>query len=543
MGKINILILAFLLCTWPLFGQSTKHLVFFTNKAGTPFSVDQPGAFLSQKALTRRVKNNVAIDQRDLPVTPSYVQQVNNTGARVLHTTKWLNGAIVEASPDQLNAVLSLPFVQRSQTLNRPGASNPGSKFEVEHRPLQKSIQTEFNYGTSQDQIRILGLDRMHQDSISGKNVTVAVFDAGFPAVDTHEAFEYHFTRGRFKGGYNLVAGSRGVFQDHRHGTQVLSNIVAYQPGKLMGGAYDADFYLFTTENVASEYEIECANWVVAAEKADSLGVDVINSSLGYWDFDNPAQNYTFSMLDGNTTIISKAARIAGAKGMIVVTSAGNYGNSFGHIVAPADADSILTVGAVTSGRAYAGFSSRGPTVNGRVKPDVVAMGAGNTLVDHTTRAEVTFGSGTSYAAPMIAGLVAGLIEKLPNTRYADLMQAIRISGDSSNSPNGRIGYGIPNYQRVVQLVASTREKLNLQTFDVYPNPAGDRINLVVPISELGQATFKVLDQTGKEVHAGLVQSADYQAKVDVSSLSSGLYHLQVKTSNGKWLSSRFAKN
>jgi hypothetical protein len=543
MGKTNYLIFGLLFCTSPLFSQSNKHLIYFTDKAGTPFSVDQPGAFLSQKALARRAKNNVTIDQRDLPVTPNYVQQVNATGARVLHTTKWLNGAIIEASFEQLNTVLGLPFVQRSQILKRPGVSNPNSKFEVADRHIQKSIETEFNYGTSASQIRMLGIDRMHEDNISGKNVTLAVFDAGFPGVDTHEAFDYHFSRNRFKGGYNLVAGSRAVFQDNRHGTQVLSNIIAYLPEKLMGGAYDADFYLFTTEDVASEYEIECANWVVAAEKADSLGVDVINSSLGYWDFDNPSQNYTFNMLDGNTTIISKAARIAGAKGMIVVSSAGNYGGSFGHIVAPADADSILTVGAVTSGRTYAGFSSRGPTADGRVKPDVSAMGSANTLVDYTTRSEVIYGSGTSYAAPMIAGLVAGLIEKFPNTSYADLMQAIRMSGDSSNTPNGRIGYGIPNYQRVVQLVASIREHLKLQTFEVYPNPAAGVINLAIPISELGQSTFKVLNQTGKEVASGMVQSVDYQAKVDVSALKPGLYHLQIKTAKGNWLAARFAKN
>ncbi len=545
MRKIEIFVGLLLFMALQAFGQTEKHLIYFRDKANSPFSLDRPSEFLSAKALTRRQKNDVLLDQRDLPVNSTYISQVAATGAQVLFKTKWLNGAIVEANPTQLNAILALPFVVRGQILQIPGNTGGRHKIDQLKEVLEKNTTADFDYGSSAAQIRLLGLDSMHLEGISGKQVSVAVFDSGFPGVDTHEAFGYHVANNRFKGGYNFVARTANIFGAHNHGSKVLSNISAYLPGKLMGGAYDADLYLFTTEDVASEYEIECGYWVVAAEWADSIGVDVINSSLGYRDFDNPAQDYTYGMLDGNTTIISKAARIAGAKGIVVVTSAGNSGGNVvwgGYITAPADADSILTVGAVSSTRAYAGFSSRGPSSDGRIKPDVVAMGVGNAVIDHTSRTEITFSSGTSFASPMVAGLVAGLMEKFPNIKAIDLMQAIRLAGDSSATPNNRIGYGVPNYNRVVQLISSIGDKKSTGTFQVFPNPAEASITIALPVSELHDAQFEIIDLQGKKLGSGQVDVVNLQAGVRIGHLPIGIFKLLVHTTSGKHYSSTFSK-
>jgi len=544
MVKIKIFLGLLLITGLQTFGQTEKHLIYFRDKANSPFSLDRPTEFLSAKALTRRQKNNVQLDNRDLPVNPGYVSQINATGAEVLYKTKWLNGIIVEATTAQLSTILSLPFVQRGQILQLPSNSGVRNENQVIESNSQ-SVETTFEYGTSTAQINLLGIDSMHREGISGKQVSVAVFDSGFPAVDTHEAFEYHFANGLYKSGYDFVDRTPNVFRTHDHGTKVLSNISAYLPGKLMGGAYDANLYLFRTEDASTEYEIECAYWLVAAEKADSLGVDVINSSLGYIDFDNPAQDYTYSMLDGNTTIISKAARIAGAKGMIVVTSAGNSGGNVswgGYISAPADADSILTVGAVSSTRTYAGFSSRGPTADGRIKPDIVAMGVGNTIVDHTTRSEIRTGSGTSFASPMIAGLVAGLMEKFPNIKAVDLIQAIKMAGDSSATPNNRVGYGIPTYSKVVYLVTSISNKRSLGKFQVFPNPAVESITIALPISELGNAQYDVIDLNGKKIQSGEVEIVNLRASIQTSSLPTGIFRLVVKTAAEKQFFSTFSR-
>jgi len=547
MEKIKSFIGLFLIAICPVLGQTEKHLIYFRDKVGTPFSIERPQEFLSAKSLARRQKNDVVTDQRDLPVNPNYVGQVRALGATVLNTTKWLNGAIVEATSDQLASVLALPFVLRGQLLQLPGMGGGGKdKFGKEDLNPNKSTSINLDYGGSENQIRMLGIDVMHNQGITGKNVAIAVLDAGFPGVNTHKAFDSLFAQNRYKGGYDYVFRTNNVFQQFSHGSLVLSNIAAFLPGKIIGGAYDADIYLYTTEDGGSEYEIECAYWLVAAEKADSLGVDVINNSLGYNTFDNPTQDYTYSMLDGKTTIISKAANIAGAKGIIVVTSAGNAGNNQqwgGYITAPADADSILTVGAVTSSRLYAGFSSRGPSADGRVKPDVMAQGVANTIIIESSRDDVSTGSGTSFASPMIAGLVAGLLQKFPTIKAMDLIQAIKMSGDSSLATNNRVGYGIPNFQRIVNLVTTMTKNKQTSMFHVYPNPISEHINIMLPISELTNATYKIYNLNGQLVDKGEVDVKAYRASLKASHLENGLYRILIQNQTGRNYSAPFFKH
>lgn len=445
--------------------------VYFTDKPETEFYLANPLEMLSQKALERREAQGIPLDEQDVPISEEYVSGIDSApGITVMAKSKWLNCVHVRGSYEAVNALTELDFVASVDFANKLlNAEGRGAAAQI--NSVNKMLDTEasFDYGTSANQIEMLNGHILHEQGYTGEGITIAVIDAGFPGVNTGQPFQRLFDNGLILGGYDFVANSDDFYTENSHGTLVLSTMGGYTEGQLVGTAPDAFYYLFRTEDATSENPVEESYWVEAAEMADSLGVDVINTSLGYFDYDNPGYNYTYEDIDGNTAFITRGANIAFTRGMLCVTSGGNSGTSADqHIGVPADAFNTLSVGAVNSEEEYTPFSSIGPTFDMRVKPDVMAQGVASVLSN--TSGEITAANGTSFSSPITAGLVACLWQALPEKTNAEILQIIKESADRFTNPNVQYGYGIPDFALAVEnaLGLNTSKK---QDFILYPNP------------------------------------------------------------------------
>ncbi len=413
--KLLFLISAFLFIIHA-FAQD-RYAVQLTDKNNSPYSISNPLAYLSQRAIDRRTAQGIAITSHDFPVNPSYVSQIAATGATVINTSRWLNTVTIEtSSPAVLAAVNALPFVQQVYNVGRmadPNKVKDKFVFETPY-PLaaaskNSSSVLSFNYGPSQNQIAMLGGDILHNQGKTGQGMVIAVIDAGFFNADNMIVFDSLRNDNRLLGTWDFVDHNAQVYDDHAHGTFVTSIMAGNWPGNIVGTAPHASYWLLRSEYAPTETLMEEFYWAAAAEFADSAGADIINSSLGYYEFDNPAQNHTYVDMNGKTTPVSRAAAAAASKGIIVCNSAGNEGASnWNYIIAPADADSIISVGAVDDQMNYAWFSSNGPTSDGRVKPTVAAQGQGTFVADLSNNG-VFAGNGTSFSSPVMAGMMACL--------------------------------------------------------------------------------------------------------------------------------------
>jgi serine protease AprX len=474
-------------------GTVRKHLVYFRDKAGTPFTTSQPEVFLSARAVQRRTRQGIAVQPRDLPVTPAYVTQLKAVpGAAVWYTSRWFNAAVVSCDSATLRNLQALPFVRGAQTLNR--SANPAEpvirpRSSVEDpQPPQQRPQSDPVYGIAYEQALMIGAVPMHNAGFRGEGMQIAVFDAGFPGVDQSGPFEALRNEGRLVDAYNFVERNPAVYGRNSHGTHCLSTMAANAPGTFVGTAPKATFRLYLTENIVGENPIEEVNWLLAAERADSAGVDVISSSLGYNLFDVPYGNYSYADLNGRTAVSTRAATIAARVGMIVVSSAGNEGNtSWQRILAPADADSILAVGAVDALRNRIGFSSTGPSADGRIKPNLAAQGHQTAIVN--VAGEPTRGSGTSYSCPVLAGMVACFWQANPTLSAQQVISFLQRSGSQATSPDNLLGYGIPNFVTAYNLanpgapLSASGPKPEAGQLLVYPNPIKDN-ELYLQLSE-----------------------------------------------------------
>lgn len=517
--------------------QVNRYVVFFKDKAGTPYSINNPSEFLSGKAIERRIKHLVSPTETDLPVTPSYVDDVRNVGATILYTTRWMNGALVQCDANLLSALFALPQVESIEFV-APGArpSNGGRKGRIKSKSGQQD-------DASTPQLAMIGIDLMHADGLRGENMTIAVFDGGFSGADTSVPFQHVFTDGRFNAtvSHDFVYGGSDVFRHDDHGTQVWSVIAAFQDGVFTGGAYRAKFQLYVTEDVDTEFRIEEYNWLIAAERADSAGVDFIQSSLGYNTFDDPSMDYQTENMNGTTTVISRAVNYAVDRGIVVVTSAGNEGAKPWRIItAPADAEYAVAVGNVNFSGIKNPSSSFGPTADGRFKPDVVAPGTSVKVI----KANGTVGSasGTSVAAPLVTSLLAGAWQKYPHLFNSRLINALRISSSQGASPDNSIGYGLPDYQALSQYLDQDIEPLTVQ---VYPNPVvGDTLTIESSNpSELSLSNFFIANSTGQTIAIGTATFTWNNSRytVDLTGLHPGIYFLRFAV-NGKWRSFKFIK-
>ncbi len=450
-----------------------KYWVKFTDKNNSPYSIDNPLQFLSQRAIDRRLKQNIPVVENDIPVNQSYIDSVKAAGATVLTVSKWFNSVTVYAADQSIIDIInSYSFVLSTQKIGQ-GISSTETKpffenesFDTIVKPntgIKSLLSNVYDYGQALNQIQMLNGDSLHNLGYDGDGIVIAVLDAGFLNVNSLSAFDSLWNNGQILGWRDFVSPQNpNIFNSHYHGCMVLSTMGANLPGQMVGTSPKASFWLLRTEDAATEYLIEELNWVSGAEFADSLGADVINSSLGYTEFDDPSQNHTYADMDGNTTTITIGADIAASKGILVCNSAGNSGGSaWQYIGAPADGDSVFSIGAVTASGSYASFSSTGPTSDGRLKPNVVAQGSGSTIISPWS-GNVSSGSGTSFSSPITAGMVACLRQANPAKSNIEIMTAVEQSSSLYTNPTQQMGYGIPDYV-LANTILSTPDTLNVQ--------------------------------------------------------------------------------
>lgn len=457
MKKVLFLSFVALLLLSGSYAQLTRYVINFKDKGNNSFTLSNPGAFLSQRALDRRARYNITLDSADLPVSPSYIIQIKSIpNVTFLNTSKWLNSVTIKTSDAAaVSAISALPFVKSiSGIASKPlqkGNDNE-DKFENESTqagPLPANRMDQitddyYNYGAASfAEVNLHKAQFLHDIGLRGQGMQIAVIDAGFTNYATLKAFDSINANGQILDTWDFVSGNADV-NDHAHGMECLSIIGANMPGQFIGKAPKADFYLYRSEDGATEYPIEEHNWACAAERADSAGADVISTSLGYTQFDDPSLNHTYTDMNGRTTMAAIAATIAARKGILVFAALGNDGNKPWHYLStPADADSVLSVGAVNVSGVVGSFSSYGPASDGRVKPDVASVGVSALLQAPSNN--IGYGSGTSFACPNMAGMGACLWQAFPEFNNIRIIKTIQKAGSISLTPDDRIGYGIPN--------------------------------------------------------------------------------------------------
>lgn len=519
-----IILLAFTLIFSAATAQVNRYMVFFKDKAGTAYNTNTPSAFLSQRAIDRRIQQGITVTEQDLPVNAGYLQGVAATGASVFFPTRWMNGVLVQCDVSVLSAVQALSFVDHVEFVA------PNARLANGRKKNNKAVKAEQAPAKTQAQLQLIGLDEMQAAGYKGENMLVAIFDGGFPGVNTTAPFHHIIQENRIDlvASHDFVGNTNNVFQYDEHGTEVFSVIAANQDGVFTGGSYEANYQLYVTEDTDSEYRIEEYNWLFAAERADSAGVDIVNSSLGYYDFDDASMNYAKNAMDGKTTVISQAAQWAADRGMVVVCSAGNEGAMAWQIItAPADAKDVLAVAAVTSGGARSGSSSIGPSADGRVKPDVAAMGVSTSIIrpDGTT----SIATGTSLSAPLITSLVAGVWERYPKLGNKEVIDVIRKSASQAKNPDNLLGYGIPNFKAVVNYIEQLPQE---DTFEVYPNPVNHDTLTIRPFdpNQVATCQLELLSSQGAVVFQGETTFSwlNRVYTVNLAPVSSGYYVLRV---------------
>ena len=457
-------ILGCLVAVWALSltseAQLSKYIIKFRDKGSNSFSFSNPAAYLSQKAIDRRTRYSIAIDSSDLPVTVRYLDSIRLSGTvTILNVSKWLNAVSIQTTDAAaLAKIRTFPFVQvvSGIALRTTSAISGGDKFEKEKEQLPVQLKETgvtadfFNYGQSFDQVHLHNGEFLHNIGLRGQNMVIGMLDAGFNNYVTVKAFDSVRANGQILGIYDFVARDSSVNEDNQHGMQCFSIIAANVPGQFIGTAPKANFYLFRTEDASSEYPVEEFNWVCGAERVDSVGGDVISSSLGYGDkMTDPAFNHSYTEMNGNTTMAAIGADLAAKKGILVVNAAGNEGtNTWKYIITPADGDSVMAVGAVTTKGAVVNFSSYGPSSDGQVKPDVASVGAG-TIIQYPNNS-IGGGNGTSFACPNMAGLTTCLWQGFPEFNNMKIINALRQSGSKASTPDDRIGYGIPDVRKAL---------------------------------------------------------------------------------------------
>jgi subtilisin family serine protease len=517
-----------------------RYAVFYKYKPQDGLNLDQPQDFLTDRALLRRAKEGVAVDSTDLPVTQRYVDEVYQLSHYILYQSKWLNASLIVTDMEGVKSIAELPFVEKVELVGKGYIPNPNARIgkrlfvsatakvcppggKAERTLAAQELPSDF-------QNSLLGIDFMHEEGFKGKGIRIAVFDAGFPGTDNAGPLSHLLSNNQLVAQKDFVRPwNQNVFTDNQHGTNVLSLIAAVETESFIAGAPEAEYFLAMTEEVATEYRIEEYNWLRAAEYADSIGVDIINSSLGYDDFDDPEMTYSSGQLDGKTAVITQAANIASSKGILVVNSVGNYGPSEPSIVAPADSPNVLAVGSVNQSLEVSNFSSRGPTGDGRIKPDLAAFGNGVALL--RSNGNVGFANGTSFSAPQITALAAGLWQAKPEWTRAELIENILRSASQYENPDNLLGYGIPNFREALYgEILSVEENGEIIPWKVFPNPMqGNKLTIYFGSSL--SAEFSLIDLNGKTLQNQSLSrnSAKDPYELELEGIRPGMYIIQLQ--------------
>lgn len=542
MEKIKFLIITLFIIVQNLaYAQNTKVWVVFKDKANT---IHLPA--LSAISIEKKIKRNIPIDERDYPVSQFYIEELQSKGYKIIATSRWFNAvSIAIEEKSDLENLKRLPFVKEIKPVKKFFHENLEEKYTVFSKfgstePLtyakyNEGIRNSFDYGPSLNQIDMLSGTYLHGQGFTGRGITIAVLDAGFKDVDILNAFDSLRNDNRILGTWDFVSGNDSVYEDNGHGTMVLSCMATILPGQLVGTAPHASYWLLRTEDANAEYIQEEDFWVMAAEFADSVGADIINSSLGYTTFDNSADNHFYASLNGNTTTITKGADIAASKGILVINSAGNSGSSsWLYIGAPADGDSVLAIGAVDANGQRAAFSSVGPSADGRIKPNVMAQGQSTVVASLTGGIQI--GNGTSFSAPVLCGLAACLWQTNINANNMEIFKSIEKSAHQYNNPDSLMGYGIPNFQLAQLLLTLNENEDFTKDFvkNIYPNPFKSYPVIEIFSRYEQPIEIEIFDMQGRNV---LQQKINFKANgfckhqlYEIESLSAGQYFIKVNS-------------
>jgi subtilisin family serine protease len=542
MKKLITLIL--LLCGLNTVAQIAPHKYYvqFTDKNQNPYSLNHPEDFLTQRSIQRRLNQGIGYDEKDLPVTPAYIQAVQNIGAEILNPTKWLNGTTIYlADTNLLAAIRNFPFVGSiTKFAPYPVKNNePVDKFRQEKvglslapAALQLKSTKSYNYGESYTQIHQVNGDAMHDSGFTGQGIVIAQLDAGFYHVNQHPAFDSLYAHNQILGNKDFLHNGMPFFDDPNdvHGMWVLSIMGGNLPGHLIGAAPRASFWMLRTEEIYHEYQCEEYNWVSGAEFADSVGADIITSSLGYTTFDSLFPSHTCADMNGHSTVAAFGANTAFSRGIVIVVSAGNEGNnmSWRCVSTPADADYAMAIAAVDGNGTRASFSSVGVDTAGRVKPNLAAMGAGTVIAD--AGGSYTYGNGTSFSAPIIAGMSACLLQATPSATSPMIKSALEQAGSQYSHPDSLLGYGIPDtYRAMIHMGINNIKGSN--SLNIYPNPfvQGFFLQFNTPIRESLQLTF--CDAVGRIIQQRTIPAAIGENKININTVNNipaGIYFIRL---------------
>ena len=531
----NILVVFFLLLL-PVYSFGTGYYFYvqLKDKNNSPYSLSNPSAFLSERAIERRAFFNVPVDSTDFPVNPQYVNQLAESGIRVHCTTKWLNGVTVLLTDSSLIAqVRGLHFVTYVQftgiTNENNTALNAPSKVNA----------AETDYGVAAMQLDQMNGRILHQHGYRGENIHVAVLDAGFRNVNTNPAFNTLRTEGRLLGTKDFVNPQSNIYQEDAHGAYVLSTMAAEIDATYVGTAPEASYLLIRTEAAAGEYLCEPDFWISGIEYADSAGVDLATTSLGYTTFDDSTMNYTYADMNGRTARASIAATMAYRKGIFLLNAAGNDGNkSWRYVGVPGDAEGVLTVGSVTNDSLYSTFSSVGPTADERIKPELCALGAASAIM--STSGSKAYASGTSFATPILAGLTACYLQAAkkykPQLTLNEIHSNLFKTGHLHPYPTSKMGYGIPDFQKAYyELTANTVSQF--QAEQLFQKKAlkllvdDTKRNILIKLNTQNQTEngiVRVFSLTGQVV-SEKSYSGSY-IEISTEKLEKGIYIIQLDT-------------
>lgn len=482
------------------------YWVTFKDKKDSPYSLFHPQEYLSAKSIERRRNQGILIDSTDLPINPSYLTKLlEEVDVQVHMRSRWFNGIGVKIKDEvQVDELKKLPFVGSVKAIGfarkrkHPKTGTGAREYEKDYKKRKRY------YGDAWVQIQMLNGHYLHKMGYSGQGMTMAVLDAGFEYIKETPAFDSLFARGGILGTRDFVEDDEFVFESSNHGRNVLATITGNLPYLYVGTAPQTSFYLFKTEDEQGEYIAEEYTWLAAAEYSDQIGVDIINSSLGYYKFDDKKMNYAYDDLDGNTAIITRAADYAASKGILVLTSAGNEGDGkWKHITVPGDGDSVLTVGAVDREGFYAKFSSKGFSNRDQIKPDVMARGH-TAVIPTQYRYNTQYTFGTSFSCPIMAGVATTLWQAVPSVTNMDIIQTLQSCSHQHESPDTTLGYGIPNFLDAYnRLGGGTVVNINKRqkTYAV-KTILDDKIDIFIPDSDYNTLQVHIFDALGQKLYS-----------------------------------------
>jgi serine protease AprX len=556
MVKKSLLLIASLFLITSIFGQqsgSEMYVVSFADKGVTKNAKINASKYFSEKSVERRLRQKISFDQADIPLNEQYLKEVSKSGVKILTRSRWLNTIVIEADNQAVTNIRTLPFVSSVKPINSLSKQQSISAsqkpfFESETvspwiNEITKQVSADsYIYGTAFNQINQLKGQSLHNMGFSGQGMTIAVIDAGFNSVDKMSCFDSLRANQQILGTRDFAQPGNDVYATtmNSHGTMVLSCMAANSSGQMVGTSPKANFWLLRSEVASTESIIEEYYWVNAAEFADSVGADLINSSLGYTTFDNPATNHTYADMDGKTTVVTKGAEIAAQKGILVVNSAGNGGSvtsTWKYIGAPADGDSVFTIGAVDAAGNRAYFSSLGPTYDKRIKPTVAAQGLGSAVFAPGGTANpggvLSSASGTSFSSPIICGITACLWQAMPNLSNIQIIESIKATSSQASQPDTLLGWGIPDFSLALLYLSIQSSSAGETTLYAFPNPFTNNVTIGFPKPIRGKYNLEVVNLQGKALYT---QQSEAGSTViiqinDLENLAAGIY--VIKVSNG----------